>query len=182
MKKSTLIKRVGEDNIELLNSLFLNGIMSTARYIGFGRYSKLIDETFTVSNILTKAKIDFIEGNDAPRGGKIGNNIILTQKGKLQVKEYRNSLLAEIETNRLEKIRLANEVTAKRDLSIETITKNVMDNISIYDDLDAELSTIIDNKPLWQVKANRMVQMACNNDFSIGWKTIYNIVINRNNK
>lgn len=45
---------------------------------GRGRFATNMDYTAEVADLLTKANIKFHQGNDAPRGGKEGNYIILT--------------------------------------------------------------------------------------------------------
>ena len=45
---------------------------------GSGRFCKNMDYTRDVAELLKKANIKFVQGNDAPRGGKEGNYIILT--------------------------------------------------------------------------------------------------------
>lgn len=45
---------------------------------GRGRFCKNMDYTSEVAALLKKANIKFVQGNDAPRGGKDGNYIILT--------------------------------------------------------------------------------------------------------
>ena len=45
---------------------------------GRGRFCKNMDYTREVAALLKKANIKFVQGNDAPRGGKEGNYITLT--------------------------------------------------------------------------------------------------------
>lgn len=49
-----------------------------AHYSGRGRFATALDYTSDVRRILDAAKIKYNAGNDAPRGGKEGNYIILT--------------------------------------------------------------------------------------------------------
>lgn len=53
---------------------------------GEGRYAKNLDYTDAVFEVLKrigfKENIDFVFGNDAPRGGKPGNYVMLTAKGR----------------------------------------------------------------------------------------------------
>lgn len=65
-------------------SLIMN-VLTSGKYIirpcyvsGSGRFCKNNDYTAEVAILLCKANIKFIQGNDAPRGGKEGNYIILT--------------------------------------------------------------------------------------------------------
>lgn len=59
----------------------LNGGKNTIRPChtsGRGRFCKNMDYTSEVASLLNKANIKFVQGNDAPRGGKEGNYITLT--------------------------------------------------------------------------------------------------------
>ena len=51
---------------------------------------------------LTMIGIDFITGNDAPRGGKEGYYIMLTHKGQIQVREYASTVQLRIEARKTE--------------------------------------------------------------------------------
>jgi hypothetical protein len=53
-------------------------IIRTCRVSGRGRFCKNMDYTSEVAELLKKSNIKFAQGNDAPRGGKDGNYIILT--------------------------------------------------------------------------------------------------------
>lgn len=46
------------------------------------KYSSLINETASVSRILTEIGIEFKTENDAPRGGKTGEHLVLVTKIK----------------------------------------------------------------------------------------------------
>ena len=58
----------------------------TCHTSGSGRFTSNIDRTEDAIKILKdaglKIKVDFLTGNDSPRGGKTGNYIELTSKGK----------------------------------------------------------------------------------------------------
>ena len=58
----------------------------TCHTSGMGRFTTNIDRTNDTIKILKdaglKLGIDFITGNDSPRGGKTGNFVELTSKGK----------------------------------------------------------------------------------------------------
>ena len=72
-----------------------------AGYSGRGRYtSKTNGDHFAVIEGLCKIGIDFVEGNDAPRGGWSGQYVELSAKGKRQVAEWakiRKAAIAEAE-------------------------------------------------------------------------------------
>ena len=65
----------------------------TCHTSGSGRFTTNIDRTndaiFTLAKAGLKKGIDFLTGNDSPRGGKTGNYIELTSKGK--TKAIKNS-------------------------------------------------------------------------------------------
>ncbi len=68
-----------------------------AGYSGSGRYtSKANGDHFAVIEGLRKIGVDFIEGNDAPRGGWSGQYVELSPKGKRQVAEWAKQRRAEI--------------------------------------------------------------------------------------
>lgn len=96
MKTTTAIKNI-EKAVEQLNARQFRNVKSTkayrlimealennktmirpARYSGRGRFATALDYTSDVRRILDAAKIKYNAGNDAPRGGKDGNYIILT--------------------------------------------------------------------------------------------------------
>jgi len=58
----------------------------TCHTSGRGRFTTNIDRTDDAIKILEdaglKLNIDFVTGNDSPRGGKTGNYVELTSKGK----------------------------------------------------------------------------------------------------
>lgn len=72
-----------------------------AGYSGRGRYtSKTNGDHFAVIEGLCKIGVDFVKGNDAPRGGWSGQYVELSTKGKRQVAEWakiRKAAIAEAE-------------------------------------------------------------------------------------
>ena len=66
--------------------------VSTCHATGSGRWTSNADSTDTLSKALTKAGISHVVGNDAPRGGKAGQFIALTDLS--QVAEIRAEFLA----------------------------------------------------------------------------------------
>lgn len=72
-----------------------------AGYSGRGRYtSKTNGDHFAVIEGLCKIGVDFVKGNDAPRGGWSGQYVELSAKGKRQVAEWakiRKAAIAEAE-------------------------------------------------------------------------------------
>ena len=69
--------------LELLTS---KDTVYTCHTSGRGRFTTNIDRTEETVCVLTmaglKERIDFVKGNNSPRGGKTGNYISLTSKGK----------------------------------------------------------------------------------------------------
>ena len=59
-----------------------------------GGFKSLSDKSSDFREGLMLLKIDFEEGNDAPRGGLSGNYIRLTKKGQQQVKDYARSFVS----------------------------------------------------------------------------------------
>lgn len=49
---------------------------------GIGKYAKNMDYTSAICDLLDAAKIKYLRGNDAPRGGLTGNYIVLTHINK----------------------------------------------------------------------------------------------------
>lgn len=69
--------------IELLTS---GNRVYTCHTSGSGRFTSNIDRTGETINVLRFAglteNVDFVSGNDAPRGGQTGNYLELTAKGR----------------------------------------------------------------------------------------------------
>ncbi len=66
-------------------------------YSGSGRYVSCKNgDYFSVIDGLRKIGVDFVEGNDAPRGGWCGQYVELSKKGKRQVAEWAKIRRAEI--------------------------------------------------------------------------------------
>lgn len=107
MKASTLQKRIDSNlrtkggaiaarytNVE---KVLLGERYHGAGYSGRGRYtSKANGDHFAVIEGLRKIEVDFIEGNDAPRGGWSGQYVELSPKGKRQVAGWAKQRRAEI--------------------------------------------------------------------------------------
>tara|TARA_R110002111_G_scaffold200412_1_gene265728 strand:- start:68 stop:361 length:294 start_codon:yes stop_codon:yes gene_type:complete len=92
MKISTFEKRT-KGNAKYSNSyiyakelLIIKKRVYTCHTSGQGRFTTNIDRTIETIKILQDAGLkisnDFFAGNDSPRGGKTGNFIELTSKGK----------------------------------------------------------------------------------------------------
>lgn len=79
-------RKYTSNNIRLKKewSLIMNALLSGKNTIrpcstsGRGRFCKNMDYTAEVAMLLREANIKFVQGNDAPRGGKEGNYVILT--------------------------------------------------------------------------------------------------------
>ncbi|MFC4818108.1 hypothetical protein [Flavobacterium sp. GCM10023249] len=95
MKKETIIKRIeaarGNGHFSWMGIDVINGNLvrptSTEKHRRFGYYTDCRKDEVTA--YLKLLKIDYILGNDAPRGGATGNYIKLSTKGMRQTKEYR---------------------------------------------------------------------------------------------
>lgn len=104
MKAETLKKRINENlttkngSLKKRFSMIYDFIEKGGKYYGKkwrkngGRWS-LDDSTHhNLFMALLKIEIDFIKGNDSPKGGKEGDYIELTAKGKRQTAELRKEL------------------------------------------------------------------------------------------
>lgn len=97
MKKTTFIKRLNkavEDKVitknssayKLISGWIIQRHNNALPYIrpcwtsGYGRYKTNLDYTHDVERVLQHMKIKFVSGNDAPKGGKVGNFIKITHK------------------------------------------------------------------------------------------------------
>lgn len=90
-----------------------------AGYSGRGRYtSKANGDHFAVIEGLRKIGVDFVEGNDAPRGGWGGQYVELSPKGKRQVAEWAKQRRAEIARADAER---AEAIQAKKNSRITAI-------------------------------------------------------------
>lgn len=95
MKLSTFENRTNgitknSNGYKLAKDLLTNGnIVYTCHTSGSGRFTTNIDRTndtvYTLTCAGLKKDIDFVIGNDSPRGGKTGNFVELTSKGKRKV-------------------------------------------------------------------------------------------------
>lgn len=84
-----------------LDTLLIEGIWHGKTYSGRGRFTTLTNgDHLSMIEALRNLGIDFKVGNDAPRGGGIGDYVALTEKGKRQVKEYADIKRAEREAQR----------------------------------------------------------------------------------
>lgn len=82
-----------------LDKCLMDGIWHGKTYSGSGRYCTLSNgDHYAIIEALRLLGIDYETGNDAPRGGGIGDFVALTAKGKRQVKEYADAKRAERET------------------------------------------------------------------------------------
>lgn len=103
MKKETLQKRIeknlttkaGTVSVKFAEVIKLINNPETTLYPvqwhRNGRHMSISDHTANIVEGLHLLGIDFEQGNDAPRGGRNGEFIRLTAKGKQQVKDYAES-------------------------------------------------------------------------------------------
>jgi hypothetical protein len=123
-----------QDVIKLIE--FPETILHPRSWVGSARYISLREGYFgETCNGLRKLGIDFEIGNDAPRGGKVGDFIRLTKKGKSQVKQYAKeaqAIYAEIARHEAEKVRIAKIEHAAR---LEKITNFLVENKKRFEEL-----------------------------------------------
>ena len=109
MKKETLQARIDAmrckngvlNNVDVLERLLINGIFHGKEWRRDGRHISLSDcRYYAAINFCDKLGIDYELGNDAPRGGKEGDFIKLTAKGKRQVAEWVKAKKAEIDARK----------------------------------------------------------------------------------
>jgi len=119
--------------------------------------------------------IDILEnGNDAPRGGRTGNFVIVEFNQKF-FKKWQFALDI-LEAKKQEK---ANK-EANKEYSKNAIIEFLKENKVLVSEKKSELDNLKEagEKEQWQVKANSLVQMVSKNDFSIGWRNIYTLIQN----
>ena len=98
-----------------------------AGYSGRGRYtSKANGDHFAVIEGLRKIGVDFVERNDAPRGGWSGLYVELSAKGKRQVAEWAKIRNAEIKAAAAAHQKEVDEIKAKdiADIKVKFATLN----------------------------------------------------------
>lgn len=124
--------------------------------------------------------VDFQSGNDAPRGGKVGNYIELSKKGMLQTKVYRAEVALQLAKEKAERLEQKEIQEQKLKVSEVQIIEKIKENKVDFENGKAELAELKanGNKEAWNVLANKLVQIACNNDFSLGWSNIYKLIQN----
>lgn len=99
----------------------------TLRPVSWSRskgHMNLRDVSANCINGLNLVGIDFETGNDAPRGGKEGFFIRLTEKGKKQVASYNRKRLQLIEDAKIQAAKEAEERKAKLTAEIEAMPEN----------------------------------------------------------
>lgn len=123
MKAETLQKRINakltttngvlQCKFYMLETLLINGKFYGKHYRGSGRFITLSDcGYYNAIKALELLGIDYTTGNDAPRGGKTGDFVELTPKGKRQVAEWVKIRIAE--NNEKTKIELAKRATEQK--------------------------------------------------------------------
>ena len=99
MKAETLQKRIEKIATKKDGSLYSNFAPALRLILGAGkvhkgttgrgRFTKITDTDFVnAKNYLSALKIDFEIGNDAQRGGKTGDYVALSEKGKKQIEDF----------------------------------------------------------------------------------------------
>lgn len=88
-------KGVLAERYRFLSDFLVNGKWHGKNWNGSGRYINLSDTQYRAAIEICKALgLDFYLGNDAPRGGKSGDFVALTAKGKRQVAAWVKSEVA----------------------------------------------------------------------------------------
>jgi hypothetical protein len=110
MKSITLQKRIEKKlftangtlacRYSFLDDFLIRGIWHGKSWNYSGRYCSLSDTQYRAAIEICEAlKIDFVLGNDAPRGGKAGDFVEITKKGKRQIAEWVKEKVAERKEN-----------------------------------------------------------------------------------
>lgn len=163
MKATTLLKRIEAKlytkkgtlaaKYHFIFDLLLNGKYYYNHYSGSGRFTTILTGgKIHAINSLHLLGIDWTLGNDAPRSGKIGDFIALTEKGKRQVAEWvkiRKAELAEEARIAAEKREAERRERAKREMlyKIEcqkTYAEAGLKNVKV--DLDAHGQRLLADK------------------------------------
>lgn len=148
--------------------------------IGSGRWTKITESN--PEHYLTKWGIDYEKGNDAPRGGKLGNYIQLSKKGRKQTALYRKELKVALEIEQENKKIEQLKREENRLNFIEEIKNNILDNKEWFIDNKKARNSAkeLGNKDEWQALANTACQKASNNNFSLlNWSEIFSIINNK---
>lgn len=80
--KNTVAYRIVYDLIQGTNieGRILGGVIRANYTSGSGRYTSNMTHGYAVARLLTEIGIEFVEGNDSPRGGETGHFIKVTTK------------------------------------------------------------------------------------------------------
>lgn len=93
-------------------------------YSGHGRFTSIANGThYSTIEGLRLIGVDFVTGNDAPRGGQCGDYVELTAKGRRQVAEWAKVKKAEIAAAEAEKLA---EINAKKNRRITAIKAQLL--------------------------------------------------------
>lgn len=190
MKAQTLKNRIAKSNNKNGSTPKNNGYSVALQVItkgsgrthyttGSGRYTGIANCEAQVIEYLTAWGIDFEKGNDAPKGGQLGNFIALTKKGFNQLKDYHFELDQEAEKIRKEIEEEESKLPLKRANHISIIENNVASDFAWFQKQVYALNEARNKgaKDEWQVLANALVQKASKNDFTVlRWKEIYEVV------
>lgn len=82
LQKNSTVYRIIRDVIRGTNNTYMvfDGLIRPVKTSGSGRFKTNLDYTDGVKTVLDKMNVKYRSGNDAPRGGKTGNWIIVTTK------------------------------------------------------------------------------------------------------
>lgn len=134
MKASTLTDRINKHlttakgaiakKFQDVEKVLLGNRVHGKKYSGRGRFTSITNGTyFATIEGLKSIGVDYQAGNDAPRGGAIGDYIELTAKGKRQVAEWAKMRKAEIAEAVAKHIA---EVEKKKARHIDAIKQNLV--------------------------------------------------------
>lgn len=140
------------DNYRLALAVLIGGKEHTSYYSGSGKWTSIKERCPEI--YLRAWGIDFEAGNDAPKGGKIGNYITLSKKGLTQTKAYRQELKEAAE-------KVASEKKARIEAQENAIINNVLANLDFFKTCEDK---------------NKRVQKACKNDFALGFNRINELI------
>lgn len=111
----------------------LNGINKVypCRYSGSGRYTACSGGSHHTTSYLNILGIEYVEGNDAARGGWSGNSIELTPKGIRQLAKYRANVRRILAAEREVLNRRIAESKAKTQAELDALGDQ-HENLNIY--------------------------------------------------
>lgn len=168
------MKTLSQANKNFFNYSFKgNGKYYTVEQ-GSRHYNNTLFQNFYNKNLEC---IDILEsGNDAPRGGKTGNFVVVNFNEKFL--EKWGPVLADMAAEKQAKEDFESNKEARKEASRLAILGFIKENKVLVSERKDELASLKakGDKENWQIKANSLVQTVSKNDFSLGWKEIYTLI------